>query len=271
MRVRNRVILAVLGVLVIISIPVSGVAADKLSFTPPAPCKKPPKSPPIKLLNQFFPDIEGDTKPDAYGVGNQPFETNVDINGDGWCDWISLGGMAPHRSGDSPTMKNFLFLGTKTGWRNFGEIKGVSRNFSYYEMENVISPVSPVSAFKGPLFVYSPIQDKPYVIVAWTSEDIITPWVGDVSVYRWDDDVDMLKRCSSKERASIISFVRESVCGNPALSYLQNDWNQTLDAICDKKTPAALCHDLGNCDEPSAPKTSPPSGVSPQATPYKKY
>ena len=274
MKLEIKSILTVLGTLMLIAAPIPWANAEELSFTPPAPCNKPPKSPPKKLLDRFFPDIEGDTDPAGYGVANRPFETNVDINGDGWCDWVSLGGAAPHMFGESPPMEHFLFLGTKTGWRRFGKMRNPNRELPPDRKEGprAMSPRHVVANFQDPLFIYSFSRPKPYVIVTRTEEDILTATVPNVDIYRWNDDLDMLELLPLKARAPIIIFLRDSACKNrvliprpPGLAA-----HQTLEAICRGdaeyceywkncpvgKTP--LCDEWGNCDEYSVWEVPPP-------------
>ena len=278
MKLKIKSILTVLGALTLIGAPIPWANAEELLFAPTIPCKKPPKSPPKKMLDRFFPDIEGDTNPAAYGVANRPFETNVDINGDGWCDWVSLGGAAPHRYFDTPPMKHFLFLGTKDGWRHFGNTKSTNYPPPRIEGPRLLHPEEMVAAFQDPLFLYSPPERKPYVIVTRTTKDIFEPRMHDVDVYRWNDDLDMLELLTLKARAPIILFIRDSACKNPALipPRPEQSPHQTLDAICqgrtryceswdkcqDGKTP--LCEEGGNCDEysvwekPPSPEPSRP-------------
>lgn len=237
------------------SLPSHADEISNLSLTPTQMCKTPPKSPPKKILDRFFPDIEGDTRPDSYGVANRPFETRVDINGDGWCDWVSLGGGAPHMYGESPPMKDFLFLGTQSGWRRFGQMKRPNHKLP----PGRIDPSTLVYGFQDPLFVYGPERSATYVIVSETQEDILTPMMSDVYVYRWNDDLDMLESLTLKARAPIILFIRDTACKTRGV--LPRESYQTLDAICqghthycdtwgkcrDGKTP--LCDEHGNCDE----------------------
>lgn len=287
MKLKIKSILTVLGALTLIAAPIPWANAEELLFAPTIPCKKPPKSPPRKMLDRFFPDIEGDTDPAGYGVANRPFETNVDINGDGWCDWVSLGGSAPHMFGESPPMEHFLFLGTETGWRRFGTIKDPLQPLppSRLEGPRVLPPKAIVSAFQDPLFVYSSQQSAPYVVVTRTTEDILTAVMSDVDIYRWNDDLDMLELLTLKARAPIILFLRDNACNNSSLIRARAELSshQTLDAICkgrtefcnswneclDGKTP--LCDQHGNCDEYSVWEAPPPPEPVRPAAPRKKH
>ena len=260
----------------LITTPIPWAHAEELSFSPAVPCKKPPKSPPKKMLERFFPEIEGDTDPAGYGVANRPFETNVDINGDGWCDWVSLGGAAPHHYFDTPPMKHFLFLGTKNDWRHFGNMKNTNYPPARIEGPRLLHPEEMVAAFQDPLFLYSPPQHKPYIIVTRTTKDTFEPRVHDVDIYRWNDDLDMPELLTLKARAPIILFLLDNACKNPALipPRAELSSHQTLDAICegrtrycdtwnncrDGKTP--LCDQHGNCDEYSVWEVPLPPGAS---------
>jgi hypothetical protein len=93
-----------------------GVEITSLSLDPPQTCKKPPKSPPYKLLHKEFLVVNSSS--------NYPFNDTVDINGDGWCDWVSMVGGPPHRTDQEiPELEDFIFLGTKSGWKKFGDMQ----------------------------------------------------------------------------------------------------------------------------------------------------
>lgn len=74
-----------------------------LSLTPFESRKKPPKAPPYTLMHKSY---------NSSTSTNHPFDNNVDINGDDWCDWVSTAARPPHRGDiDEPTLTDFIFFG----------------------------------------------------------------------------------------------------------------------------------------------------------------
>jgi hypothetical protein len=138
-----------------------------LSLTPFQTCKKPPEAPPRALLHKDY---------NAYGtISNYPFEDTVDINGDGWCDWISMAARAPHRGDiEEPTMGEFIFLGTKTGWRKFGDTNKflLDRSGLTAPGSGWVPPFSGIAGFISPTFVYSKKETAPYFAALSSVEDI---------------------------------------------------------------------------------------------------
>lgn len=167
-------------------------ADTNLSWTRTRACKQSPKAPPPKLLQKTYRYSEGAPK-------NWPFITTTDINGDGWCDWIGKGAVGffvrsdkPY-DGDEPPLDDFIYLGTKEGWRKINKT-GVS-----------------AANFVDPVFVYSTSNSKPYVVALGGSvTDVFT--MEYVNVDRWDDHADMLRAVSPRENAHVINFILKTAC-----------------------------------------------------------
>lgn len=185
-----------LGVAITLPVAHAEVSGTDLSWTPPYACKKPPKAPPRNLLRKTFKHSEGAPK-------NWPFMTTVDINGDGWCDWIGQGAVGfyvrsdkPYDE-DEPQLDDFIYLGMPDGWRRIKK-PGVS---------------APAAAgFVDPLFVYSPNNRKPFIVALDGSEikDVFTP--EHVYVSRWNDHDDRLHDVNPKESERIIHFILKTSC-----------------------------------------------------------
>lgn len=135
---------------------------DELSFKPFVACKKPPVSPPRKLLSRWY-------KTYMYAGSWEIF----DINGDGWCDWIRGGNEGYRSDQESPPLREFIYLGTGKGWRQFDkkniEFDSEAAGYGPYETVVLFGHFSAIS-FVEPIAIYSKRQRKPYV----------------VAVFRWD-------------------------------------------------------------------------------------
>jgi hypothetical protein len=155
----------------------------------------------------------------AYGTtSNYPFEDTVDINGDGWCDWISMAARAPHRGDiEEPKIGEFIFLGTKTGWRKFGDTTKflLDRSELTAPSSGWVPPFSGVAGFIFPTFVYSKKETAPYFAALSSVEDIAPSSAKDINVFKWSDVFDMPRTVSANDRKTIIMFLRSKLCGTP--------------------------------------------------------
>lgn len=178
-----------------------------LSMTPSHACKKPPKAPPYALLHKEY---------NAYGTAtNYPFNDTVDINGDGWCDWVSIAARAPHRGDtEEPQIADFILLGTKSGWRNFGNTKKFLLDRSSFTAPGSgwVPPFSGVSGFIFPTFVYSRKESAPYFAALSSFEDIAPPSVQNINVFQWSDAFDMPRTVSADDRKTILLFLSDALC-----------------------------------------------------------
>ncbi|MHB8921463.1 MAG: hypothetical protein ACYC3N_10615 [Halothiobacillus sp.] len=197
---------------------------EALSLTSPHACKKPPKAPPSKLLHQTY-DSEG-------APTNYPFITNEDINGDGWCDWVGTGAFDyPLRSQYDPVesdkvyppLKDFIFLGTKDGWRRWGNMQAIRKSYDGIDPDSLASdillPMAYAAFFISPTFVYEAGNTKPFVITSggpgMAYEGL--EWFGGVTmenieVYRWDEHLDLLQKVEPQEKDRVIAFILQTAC-----------------------------------------------------------
>jgi hypothetical protein len=82
---------------------------DEFSLIPSEPCAVAPKSPPDSILKRRFKVVAL-----TYHVHQ------LDVNGDGICDWLREGfeeNVRDLEPENSIRLDKFLFLGTATGWR----------------------------------------------------------------------------------------------------------------------------------------------------------
>jgi hypothetical protein len=183
----------------------------ELSLLPGQTCKTPPKAPPSKLLDKGY---HGN-----FSTGsNAPFIHDVDINGDGWCDWVSIAAQPPHRDRvewAQPLMKDFIFLGGKTGWRYFGNKKAIRAYFTEHQVGDPwpYDNDDEVTAFVSPMFIYSKGDLRPYVSTISINQDTYDAQEEDVLVHRWNDSLDTLIDVNEHDRSIVIRFLRTQFCG----------------------------------------------------------
>jgi hypothetical protein len=195
-----------LGVLLAMLTPYAlALGAEILSFSPLQNCKMSPKAPPKNLLEK------------AYKIYNnvEHWQT-VDINGDGWCDWIRGGYEGYRTDQEDPPMREFIYLGTSNGWREIAQseayrkaLKGKSRS----ETKGLMLPYIEAFNFNQPIFVYSSARSAPYVVVT-SRPDAPAPYpeIEDILVMRWDGAYDLLRFVEEPERRKVIAFTKHEIC-----------------------------------------------------------
>jgi len=205
-------------------VPAQAAAPSELLLTPASACKSPPSGP-GKLLDRAWPN--------ASTAGNAPFDHQVDINGDGWCDWVSTAAQPSHRDRVAlaqPPMKDFIFLGSKSGWRRFGHPKAIR---AYIDQHHFGQPGpydgdAEVSAFVTPVFIYAKDDPRPYVAAISIGQDVLDAKADDVVIYRWNDGFDALLQVNEQERAVVLQFLRTQHCGKKASLPVQS----VAEAVC---------------------------------------
>lgn len=192
-----------------------------LSLTPFESCKKPPKAPPYTLMHKSY---------NSSTSTNHPFDNNVDINGDGWCDWVSTAARPPHRGDiDEPTLTDFIFLGTQSGWRRFGTQQKV---LSGQRRETLPTGAVPVFGFIYPTFVYQRGDRTPFIVVLQSFEDIAPSRLEDIFILRWDSKLDMPGGVNDGDRLTVLKFLRSKLC----VRGHQYDAEESLaSVICDER------------------------------------
>lgn len=178
---------------------------SELSFKPFMACKKPPASPPKKLLERWY-------KTYMYAGSWEIF----DINGDGWCDWVR-GGHEGYRSDqEEPPLREFIYLGTARGWRHFDKknIKFDSEAAGYGPYETVVlSGNYWATSFVEPIAIYSKGRKKPYVVAVTRLDAPAPPPDRDyINVFQWDDELDKLRKIPEKDRLGIVDFLHKKLC-----------------------------------------------------------
>lgn len=175
-------------------------------------CKKPPKSPPKKLLLK------------SYKIYTFPGPwSTFDINGDGWCDWVR-GGYEGYRSDqEDATLRDFIYLGRATGWSYYESPKNVE-NLNFDEMRHLnkhsLFSDSGAVEFYEPIPVYVNSERKPYIVTAIRYDAPAPPPGYDrVLVTRWSDKYHGLKEVSDEEKKLIWNFLKKDLCNLPADNY----------------------------------------------------
>lgn len=195
-----------LAVSVLICARAHAIESGDLSLAPIKQCRPSPKAPPYKQLHREFQA--------ANTPSNSPFIRAIDINGDGWCDWVSTAAMPPHSGDiDEPSMQSFIFLGTETGWRKFGDMQKFKSDPSAMSFSlPLLTSTDSAASFIAPVAVYSKKSASPYIASIFLNEDVLDPYLGSVSVYQWDDSFDSPRRVSEEDRSTVITFLQEAMC-----------------------------------------------------------
>lgn len=176
----------------------------ELSLVPFETCKKPPVSPSPKLFKRSY-------KTYIY-AGSWAI---LDINGDGWCDWVRGGNEGYRSDQEYPPMREFIYLGTAKGWRHFdqpeikhGEIDGWGQG----EITLISGDYAALNFFQ-PIAIYSKGITKPYIAaVIRYDAPAPAPDRENINVFQWSDSLDKLHKVPEKERIAIIDFLHDKLC-----------------------------------------------------------
>jgi hypothetical protein len=187
----------------------------------------PPKAPPKNLFLK------------SYKIYTYPGPWDVfDINGDGWCDWVRGGHEGYRTDEEEPVLRDFIYLGTSRGWKNYDSPKNAGK-FSKYEIWEMkyiyLIGDSRAVSFYEPIPVYINNERKPYVVTS-IRYDAPAPPPGyeKILVTRWDDDQEALREVSDREKEDIWRFLRKTLCNRPRDNYeiVNGPRMITLGALC---------------------------------------
>ncbi|SMP67729.1 hypothetical protein [Noviherbaspirillum suwonense] len=178
---------------------------SEISFEANNICKKPTYSIPDSIRNKTYQTY--------YTIGGWKV---LDINGDGWCDWVR-GGYEGYRTDqeDAP-MHEFIYLGTKHSWRHFGLPKIYNKSLKRY-VERVdwgyLGGSASATVFFQPIVIYEKNQSKPYIATVFRP-DGPAPWPDQesIKVFQWDDQFDKLRYVDESVRLIIVRFLKEKLC-----------------------------------------------------------
>lgn len=199
---------------------------SQLSFIPPKPCFVPPQAPQKSLLEK------------KYKVGN--FTTNIfraDLNGDGICNWVRDGftqSRYDQEENEILPLKDFVFIGTKKGWRYIGAEKNIKSNAK----ENKKIPRNfkvwwyPIAAI-----VYDNNSKKPFIVSYSAGEGWPTVPRNSYFVFQWNDERDFFTDVNPEAQERIMKFIEEEFCTpNPKYSIAEN-----VTYVLSFPAPDALC------------------------------
>ena len=183
-------------------------AGPTLSFIPLQSCKRPPVSPPPRLLSRSYKTY--------MQVGNWAI---FDINGDGWCDWVRGGHEGYRTDNEEPPMRDFIYLGTSKGWRHFDQAKPGEKSKAHvggYDAQNIISEHHNALNFYQPIAIYRKSLAKPYIATVTRYDAPAPPPNRDqIEVYQWSDQLDKLLKVSEAETSMVLDFLQNQLCRNP--------------------------------------------------------
>ena len=178
---------------------------SELSFKINKTCKKPPRSIPTSVLNKTYKTY--------YTVGEWII---LDINGDGWCDWVRGGYEGYRTDQEEASMDEFIYLGTQRGWRNFGLPKIYNKSLKKYMARidpGYLGGSASATAFFQPIAIYAKNHSKPYIATVFRP-DGPAPWPDqeDIKVFQWDDHFDKLRYVDEPVRLMIVEFLQGELC-----------------------------------------------------------
>lgn len=186
--------------------------STEFSFEKNNICKNPARSIPVSILNKKYKTY--------YTMGVWKI---LDINGDGWCDWVRGGYEGYRTDQEEAPMDEFIYLGTQRGWRHFGLPKIYNNSLKKYAARidsGYLGGSASATAFFQPIVIYAKSQSKPYIATVFRP-DGPAPWPdqGDIKVLQWDDHFDKLKYVDEPIRLMVVEFLQRELCKkNPSIT-----------------------------------------------------
>jgi hypothetical protein len=137
----------------------------------------------------------------------------IDLNGDGWCDWI-IPVASPINSGlPEYSPKEAILLGAKQGARIFGDVE---KRRAYWKKrmpvpDGLVGPEG-VTGMAPPLVAYRNSSPVPYFIGFSSAYPEFTSDAESYQVYRWNLEFDMPQQVSDTEYLTVMKFFRKRYC-----------------------------------------------------------
>ena len=177
--------------------PIDGSA---LRLTPPTPCKG---------AGRPAPRTKNTVHADSAGTPS----TSIDLNGDGWCDWITPLPYPTNAQGQEYGAREAILLGTANGARTFGDSARLKQYWKKHpqELGNLVIPDG-ATGMAPPLVAYAGNDPVPYF--AGLSSAFPEYW-GDgnaYKVYKWNQEADAPQQVSNSESATVMKFWQRSYC-----------------------------------------------------------
>jgi hypothetical protein len=207
---KNTCIAASLILCLVVSARAEVLADSDLRLTPLAPCKG---------AGRPAPKMKETIHAESVGAPAKP----LDLNGDGWCDWIISVG-APINSGlPEYSPKEAILLGTEKGARTFGDDE---KRRTYWRKrlpvpDGLVGPDG-VTGMAPALVAYRRNSRVPYFIGLSGAYPYFTADADSYDVYRWNMEFDMPQKVGDAEYLTVMKFFRKQYCEGK--SYSDNDF-----------------------------------------------
>ena len=174
--------------------------ASTLSLHPPVACKG---------AGRPAPRTRDTVHADSAGTPS----TDIDLNGDGWCDWITPLPYPTNAQGQEYGARDAILLGTASGERTFGDGARLRQYWKNHPQApgNLVIP-NGATGMAPPLIAYAGRDPVPYF--AGLSSAFPEYWGdGDAyKVYKWNQEADAPQQVGSREFATVMKFWQRSYC-----------------------------------------------------------
>ena len=171
-----------------------------LSLRPPAACKGAGRPAP-RTRDTVHAEIAGTPA------------SNLDLNGDGWCDWITPLPYPTNTQGREYVAREAILLGMASGARTFGDAARLKQYWKKHpqELGNLVIPDG-TTGMAPPLVTYAGNDPVPYF--AGLSSAFPEYWGdGDAyKVYKWNPEADAPQQVSNSEFVTVMKFWQRSYC-----------------------------------------------------------
>ncbi|NEX62456.1 hypothetical protein [Noviherbaspirillum galbum] len=139
--------------------------------------------------------------------------TGIDLNGDGWCDWIIFVPAPINTQLPEYMAKEAILLGGKRGAKPFGKLDKM-RDYQRKQLPIPSGLVIPegIVGMAPPLVAYLTRSATPYFMGISTAFPYFWSDAESYSIYRWNNEFDMPQQVSDIEFVTVLEFWRQKFC-----------------------------------------------------------
>lgn len=148
---------------------------------------------------------------------------DIDLNGDGWCDWIFTLAAPTNTGMPEESVDQGIVLGTPTGARTFGNIERMRqlRRQKQPVPDDLAIPTAP-AGLAPVLVAYAGTSAVPYFMGFSGSYPTFWDTPSDYQIWRWNAEFDTPQQVGSEEYVTVMRFWQKQYC--PGRKYTPQDF-----------------------------------------------
>lgn len=166
--------------------------------------------------------------------------TTIDLNGDGWCDWIMTLAYPTNTGLPEYGAKEAILLGTDKGARTFGNIEKMRQHWKQQlpVPDGLVMPDG-VTGMAPVLVAYSSKSKAPYFIGFSNAYPDFMADADSYAVYQWNTEFDTPQTVSNADYLTVMKFLRKQYC--EGTHYANQDFQHPETSNADHPLEVVVC------------------------------